>query len=170
MFYVDIDPVYFSYRNMPPRRNPRRERTGDRHSAEASHTPSAERGRDASALSPSRLQDIPNPSPLTRERRYEKLRKLGASSFSGTLDPAEAEAWLESTERIFNLMQCTPEERFDYAVFLFQGDAYNWWKMVPYSMIQPPILTWEDFFREYREKYTPPVYKREKHWEFIELK
>ena len=103
---------------MPPRRNPRRERTAGRHSAEASHAPSTERGRDVTVSSSSRQQDVQPPPPPTRERRYEKLRKLGASSFSGTIDPAEAEAWLESTERIFNLMQCMPEERFDYAVFL----------------------------------------------------
>ena len=67
-------------------------------------------------------------------------------------------------------MQCTPKERFDYAVFLLQGDAYNWWKTVPYSLVQPLVLRWEDFLREYQEKYTPKVYKMEKCKEFIELK
>ena len=170
MFSVDIDIIFLSYRVTPPRRNLRRERMADRQSVEVSHTPCDEKGRDASVSSPSRQQNVQNPPRVQRERCYERLRKLGATSFSGTLDPAEAEAWLESTERIFNLMQCTPEERFDYAVFLLQGDAYNWWKTVPYSLIQPPVLTWEDFLRAYREKYTPPVYKREKRKEFIDLK
>ena len=93
---------------------------------EASHSLHDERNRDAPIPSPIRQQDDHNPPPVTRERRYEKLRKLGATPFSGTLDLAEAEAWLESTERIFNLIQCTLEEKFDYAVFLLQGDAYNW--------------------------------------------
>ena len=156
---------------MPPRRYPKRERTADRPSVAASYTPPDERGRDAIAsVSSSRQQNVQNPPPVLRERRYEWLRKLGATSFSGTLDPAEAEAWLESIERIFNLMQCSPEERFDYSVFLLQSDAYNWWKTVPYSLIQPPVLTWEDFLREYWEKYTPTVYKREKRKEFVELK
>ena len=66
------------------------------------------------------------PTPALRAKRFEQLRKLGAVSFCGTLDPAEAESWLENTERIFNLMQCTTEEKYDYAVFLLQGDAYNW--------------------------------------------
>ena len=67
-------------------------------------------------------------------------------------------------------MQRTPEERFDYAVFLLQGDAYSWWKTVPDSLVQPPVMSWTDFLREYREKYTPKVYQREKIQEFIELK
>ena len=73
--------------------------------------------------------------------------------FFGTLDPAEAESWLESVERVFTLMQCTPDEKFNYAIFLLQGDAYNWWKTVPSSLAQPPVLNWEDFLREYRNKY-----------------
>ena len=65
------------------------------------------------------------PPTALRERRFEELRKLGVTPFCGTLDPAEAEAWLESTEWVFNLMQCTPDEKLDYAVFLLQGDAYS---------------------------------------------
>ena len=110
------------------------------------------------------------PPPALRAKRFEQLRKLGAVPFCGTLDPAEAESWLENTERIFNLMQCTTEEKYDYAVFLLQGDVYNWWKTVPQSRVQPPVLTWDDFLREYHEKYAPAVYKKEKRREFIELK
>ena len=95
----------------------------DRPSEEASHIPHDERDRDVSELSPHRQRDVPNPPPIPREHRYERLRKLGATPFSGTLDPAEAEAWLESTDRIFNLMQSTLEERFDFAVFSLQGYA-----------------------------------------------
>ena len=102
------------------------------------------------------------PPTAPRAKRFEQLRKLGAVSFCGTLDPAEAESWLENTERVFNLMQCTAEEKFDYAAFLLLGDTYNWWKIVPQSLVQPPVLTWDDFLREYHEKYTPAVYKREK--------
>ena len=36
-----------------------------------------------------------------RERRYDKLRKMGAEDFRGTTNPLEAERWLQHTERIF---------------------------------------------------------------------
>ena len=113
---------------------------------------------------------VGNAPPVQRERRFEKLRKLGVNPFHGTTDPAVAEAWLESSERVFNLMQCTPDEKFDYAVFLLQGDAYNWWKTIPRALEQPPVLQWNDFLREFYEKYTPPVFRNEKRKEFIELK
>ena len=108
------------------RRNPRRERPADPQSAEASHSQHRANIRDNTPPPPLHQQEMNIPPPIPRERRFEKLRKLRANPFSGTLDPAEAESWLESIERVFNLMQCTPEEKYDYAVFLLQGDAYNW--------------------------------------------
>ena len=100
------------------RRNPQRERTADRHSAEASYSLQNENVRDAPAPPPINQQDINTLPSVPRERRFEKLRKLGVTPLCGTLDPAEAESWLESTEQVFNLMQCTPDEKFDYTVFL----------------------------------------------------
>ncbi|KAG8369537.1 hypothetical protein BUALT_Bualt14G0023800 [Buddleja alternifolia] len=107
--------------------------------------------------------------PETRERRYDKLRKMGAVDFVGTTDPAKAEMWLKQTERVFSLKQCTPEEKFDYAVSLLQGDAYAWWETIPDSTVQPPILTWNDFLREFHDAYVPEVYKDQKEKEFLEL-
>ena len=145
------------YRVMPPR-NTRRGRQAAPLSAEASHSLHNESIREPPPLD---RQEMNAPPTAPRAKHFEQLRKLGAVPFCGTLDPAEAESWLENTERVFNLMQCTAEEKFDYAVFLLQGDAYNWWKTVPQSLVQPPVLTWDDFLREYHEKYTPAVYKRE---------
>ena len=107
------------------RRNPRRERPADQHSVEASYTLRRENVRENSPPPLNNRQEMHTPLSVPHERRFEKLRKLGATPFCGTLDPTEAESWLESTERVFNLMQCTPEERFDYAVFLLQGDTYS---------------------------------------------
>ena len=69
--------------------------------------------------------EVQGPDPTTRSRNFKELRKLGAVDFSGTTDPAEAETWLKRTERVFNMMRCTVEERFDYAVSLLQEDAYD---------------------------------------------
>ena len=122
---------------MPPR-NTRRGRQAAPPSAEASHSLPNESIRESPPIN---QREMNTPFPASRERRFGQLRKLGATSFSGTLDPAEAEAWLKSTERIFNLMYCTPEERFDYAVFLLQGDAYSWWETIPQSTVHSPATS-----------------------------
>ncbi|XP_042023101.1 uncharacterized protein LOC121770438 [Salvia splendens] len=95
---------------------------------------------------------------------------MGVVDFYGFIDPAEAEIWLNRTERVFNQMGCILEERFDYAVSLLQGDAYNWWETVPHAMIQPPVLSCDDFLREFSDKYMPAVYRDEKQREFLSLK
>ena len=53
-----------------------------------------------------------------RERRYDKLWKMGAKDFKGTTNPLEAERWLQRSERIFETMYYTPEEKMDYEVSL----------------------------------------------------
>lgn len=103
-------------------------------------------------------------------RNYKELRKLGATDFYGTVDPAEAETWKKRTERVFTMMRCSPEVKFDYVVSLLQADAYDWWETVPRATIQPPVLTWEDFQREFCDKYMPEIYRDEKQREFLNLK
>lgn len=95
------------------------------------------------------------------KRNYKELRKLGATDFYGTIDPAEAETWLKRTNRVLNMMQCGPVEKFDYAVSLLQADVYDWWETVPNSDVQPPIFTWDDFQREFHDKYMPEIYRDE---------
>ncbi|KAJ8748994.1 hypothetical protein K2173_013434 [Erythroxylum novogranatense] len=58
-------------------------------------------------------EELPPRVPVRRERRYVQLRKQGAVDFYGNTDPAEAEGWLERTERVLDQMDCEPDERFD---------------------------------------------------------
>ena len=53
---------------------------------------------------------------------------------------------------------------------LLEKDALDWWETVPRSRNRPMNLTWNDFLREFDDKYTPPVYKSKKKIEFLELK
>ena len=67
-------------------------------------------------------------------------------------------------------MRCTPEEKFDYAVSLLQGNAYAWWETVPGNDVQPLVLTWDDFLRDFSNNYMPEVYRDDKRREFLNLK
>ena len=106
---------------------------------------------------------------LPRERRYDKLRKLGATEFWGTTDPLEAEHWLRATERIFRRMRYEPEEKLDYIESLLEDDAYDWWETVPHSLERPWVLTYEDFLRAFKNKFMPEAYQQGKMMEFTHL-
>ncbi|KAK4383099.1 Retrovirus-related Pol polyprotein from transposon [Sesamum angolense] len=57
-----------------------------------------------------------------------------------------------------------------YAVSLLEKDALDWWETVSGSKNRPITLTWNDFLKEFADKYTPPVYRNRKKVEFLELK
>ena len=55
-------------------------------------------------------------------------------------------------------------------VTLLQGDAFDWWETVPNATVRPPMLTYTDFLREFRDRYIPEMYREEKMREFINLR
>ena len=85
-----------------------------------------------------------------RERRYDKLRKMGVEDFRGTTNPLEAERWLQRTERIFEIIYYSSEEKLDYAVSLLQDDAYDWWVTIPNSRTRPWVLGYDDFLQVFK--------------------
>ncbi|KAL0293228.1 UNVERIFIED_CONTAM: hypothetical protein Scaly_3145200 [Sesamum calycinum] len=60
-------------------------------------------------------------------------------------------------------------KKLRYVVSLFEKDALDWWETIPESKNRPITLTWNDFLKEFADKYTPPVYRNRK-VEFLELK
>ena len=137
----------------------------------------AESGRSegaSHALSDQSLPPEPERRPqggeqMSRSKDYKELRQLGAIDFNGTTDPAEAETWLKRIERIFTLMGCTLVDQFKFVVSLLQGDAYDWLETVPGALVRPAVMTYDDFLREFRDKYMPEVYRDEKQREFLHL-
>ena len=108
--------------------------------------------------------------PVEMDKNFERIRRQGAKSFEGTTDPMVAEEWLRDTEPILDRIVCPTERRVQYVVSLLTGAARDWWDTVPHGREIPPVLTWEDFLREFTERYTPPAYTEKKKIEFMELK
>ncbi|KAL0310185.1 UNVERIFIED_CONTAM: hypothetical protein Scaly_2952100 [Sesamum calycinum] len=61
-------------------------------------------------------------------------------------------------------------EKIEVRSVLVEKDALDWWETVPRSKNRPITLTWNDFLKEFGDKYTPPVYTNCKKVEFLELK
>ncbi|XP_015159649.1 uncharacterized protein [Solanum tuberosum] len=101
---------------------------------------------------------------------FEKMRKMGGVEFEGTVDPSDAEQWLERIERVFEQIKCSDVTKFKYAISLLQKDAYDWWVSVPNAKVKPLVLTWDYFLREFRMKYVPPAYCDAKRKEFLNLR
>ncbi|KAL0378459.1 UNVERIFIED_CONTAM: hypothetical protein Sradi_3151400 [Sesamum radiatum] len=110
---------------------------------------------------------IPAPAPAvaTIDRNYERIRRMGATEFEGTLDPEIAERWWEKVEDVLNLVDCTLENRLKYVASLFVGNALIWWRSVKRAY-EPKEITWAEFQREFDDKYRPKMYRDKKKWNF----
>ncbi|XP_048226844.1 uncharacterized protein LOC125369163 [Ricinus communis] len=122
-----------------------------------------------------RLAQQQPPPPLNvpaLDANFGKLRKHGGKEFEGTTDPIVAEEWLKSVKGVFTQFntQPTTQMKVRYATSLFLKDARNWWETVPGSQTQPLTMTWEEFLKEFKMKYMPPIYQERKKLEFLELK
>ncbi|KAK4402404.1 hypothetical protein Sango_0981100 [Sesamum angolense] len=104
------------------------------------------------------------------DKNYVVVRRLGAKVFAGTTDPTEAEEWLRNTKRVLDIIECTFKEKLRCVVSLLKKDALDWWETVSGSKNCPITLTWNDFLKEFTDKYTLSAYRNRKKVEFLELK
>ena len=97
----------------------------------------------------------------------KRARKLGARNYDGIGDPEKAWSWLESNERVFNVMGCSDEQMVTYSAFLLRDRALDWWKAVQRRF--PEGVSWTQFKEDFLEKFYPTVYKDQKIEEFFKL-
>ncbi|KAK4410435.1 hypothetical protein Sango_0116500 [Sesamum angolense] len=116
-----------------------------------------------------RMVPQPQPHDAVIDKNYEVVRRQGAKAFAGTIDLAEAEEWLRNTERVLDRIECTCKQKLRYAVSLLEI-YLDWWETIRGSKNRPITLTWNDFLKEFADKYTSLVYTNRKKVEFLELK
>ncbi|XP_016901385.1 uncharacterized protein LOC107991239 [Cucumis melo] len=100
----------------------------------------------------------------------ERLKKLRATVFEGSTDPADAEVWLNMLEKCFDVMSCPQERKVRLATFLLQKEAEGWWKSIIVKRNDACTLDWQTFRGIFEEKYYPTTYCEAKRDEFLELK
>ncbi|XP_040947950.1 uncharacterized protein [Gossypium hirsutum] len=108
--------------------------------------------------------------PTQRRTPIKELRKYGATEFMGLkgVDPSVAKNWMESTKRILQQLDCTPQECLICDVSLLQGEAYLWWESVVRHLPENQI-TWELFQKEFQKKYIEEMYIEDKKQELLTL-
>ncbi|KAA0043589.1 uncharacterized protein E5676_scaffold2208G00290 [Cucumis melo var. makuwa] len=110
------------------------------------------------------------PSDLEKAYGIEWLKKLGATVFEGSTDPADAENWLNMLEKCFDVMNCPEERKVRLATFLLQKEAEGWWKSILARHSDARALDWQTFRGIFEDKYYPSTYCEAKRDEFLGLK
>lgn len=98
-----------------------------------------------------------------------QVRDMDAAHFSGSTDPADAEEWMRNLEKIFHMLRCSDDQKVFLARFLLEGSAYDWWTWIERDYLEPSTITWEEFRRQFNDKYIPHAYLDAKLREFLLL-
>ena len=86
----------------------------------------------------------------------------------GTKDPIEANNWLKELERLFRAMEVRDKQRVIFAVFVFKGDALEWWESTVRTHGRE-VITWQHFVGLFRKRYFPDSLMVQKEVEFIHI-
>ncbi|KAA0051688.1 DNA/RNA polymerases superfamily protein [Cucumis melo var. makuwa] len=96
--------------------------------------------------------DKAEPSDLENAYGIERLKKLGATVFEGSTDPADAENWLNMLEKCFDVMNCPEERKVRLATFLLQKEVEGWWKSILARCSDAHALDWQTFRGIFEDK------------------
>lgn len=99
----------------------------------------------------------------------EQVLNLGAEKFHGSANPADAEEWMRRLEKTFNVLYCSDEQKLFLGRFLLEGNAFRWWTDIECGYPDPSSITWEEFRRQFNDKYIPRTYLDAKLREFLLL-
>ena len=101
----------------------------------------------------------------------ERFLKFNPPNFIGEPDPEVVENWLERMAKIFAALDYTEDRRVNFAAFQFECIALALWDVIrgKWERAQTP-WTWENFTREFNEKFLPPLIQEKREDKFIKLK
>ncbi|GKV26954.1 hypothetical protein SLEP1_g36165 [Rubroshorea leprosula] len=100
-----------------------------------------------------------------KRRTFFQSMKLNPPTFKGSLDPLEAENWIQDMKQIFDVLKSTDEQKVTYATFLLRGEARNWWEFTKTGFSEP--VTWSMFKDAFLTRYFLEVYRNQKEEEFL---
>ncbi|TYK02477.1 uncharacterized protein E5676_scaffold1738G001060 [Cucumis melo var. makuwa] len=144
------------------------------HSVSESSTPRVQVGARKERFAKT-TQEIGRPKrvePSDPKKAYgiKWLKKLGATVFEGSTDPADIEDWLNMLEKCFDVMNCPKERKVRLATFLLRKEAEGWWKSILARRNDARTLDWQTFRGIFEDKYYPSTYCEAKRDEFLRLK
>lgn len=110
------------------------------------------------------ITQAPLPAPLRDP--LELFQRRNPDSFSD-----KAKDWIKNTERIFETLTCTEEQKVTFETFMLKGKARSWWEAEKRAAMArgDPAITWDTFKTMFHEKYYPTSLRNERVAEFLTL-
>ena len=103
-----------------------------------------------------------------RRKLLKEFKEQDPPSFDGKPDPVAAELWIESVEKKFDILDIPQRFRVEFATYMFEGAATQWWKM-QLDDLGNRNPTWQEFENMFLNYYVPEDYRLGKVNDFFEL-
>jgi hypothetical protein len=113
-------------------------------------------------------QQVPPPLP-PRDKHWEFMSRKPLT-FASSPDPLDADDWLKTIEKMFNITQCFDQEKVLYASGHLTGPVADWWDSYVAAHDVADTITWAEFSTQFRNYHIPTGLMKIKKKEFLSLK
>lgn len=116
------------------------------------------------------VQSLPPPPSEKPNQFFFDIFQLNPLCFAGGDHPLEAQSWIRELTKIFNIVQCTDEQKVKFAAFMLKGATDYWWEGEEARMIvKGNPIDWKSFQEVFLDRYFPKFLRVRKEQEFIDI-
>jgi hypothetical protein len=109
----------------------------------------------------------PPPQPSDRLGEFQRTK---TPTFSQAMEPMDADDWLKSMEKKFQVVQCNNREKVLVASHQLSGPAADWRDAYVEAHEEPKSINWPEFRAAFRAHHVPQGVIKLKKKEFQDLK
>jgi hypothetical protein len=112
----------------------------------------------------------PQAPPLPARDRLGDFQCTKPPTFSHSIEPMDADDWLETVERKLQVVQCNNREKVLLASHQLTGPAADWWDAYVEAHEEPDTINWNEFKMAFRSHHIPQGVIKLKKKELQDLK
>ena len=117
--------------------------------------------------------NIHPPVGVSQGSTQEAFLKQRPHSFSGSIDPLEAESYVFKMENIFKFLGCMDSQKVNYAAYMFEGPAEIWWKSEERLLLEGrgdnTQISWAEFVKKFYDQYFTKHFRDKQATNFDEI-
>ncbi|CAH9114573.1 unnamed protein product [Cuscuta europaea] len=90
--------------------------------------------------------------------------------YLGEEDHLILEDWIRTFDKLFDSLNCSPEQRVNIAVYYLHQEADHWWAANGPALLGQPGFDWGDFIVALHDRFYPDHVKEANYDEFVNFK
>jgi hypothetical protein len=99
------------------------------------------------------MQQAQGQQPVPQPQQCDKLGEFQRTKpprFSHSVEPMDADDWLNTIEKKLQVVQCTNRERVLFATHQLVEPAVDWWDAYVEAHEEPKTINWQEFRNSFR--------------------